>query len=62
MINYYVITKENTKEHNPNLPQIPDHPFRVFIIGGSGSGKTNALLNMIKQQNHYDFSIIDQIN
>ena len=35
--------------HNPNWPYIPDHPFRILIIiGGSGSGKTNVLLNLIK--------------
>ena len=32
-------------KHNPNCPYNPDHPYRVFIIGGSGSGKTNVLLN-----------------
>ena len=32
------------KEHNPKQPEIPDHPYRILIIGGSGSGKTNALL------------------
>ena len=31
-------------------PYIPDHPYRILIIGGSGSGKTNALLNLIKEQ------------
>ena len=31
--------KEKIKEHNSNLPQIPDHPCRILIIGGSGSGK-----------------------
>ena len=36
--------------HNPNLPYIPDHPYRILIIGGSGSGKTNVLLILIKQQ------------
>ena len=30
--------------HNPNWPYIPNHPYRIFIIGGSGSGKTNLLL------------------
>ena len=34
--------------HNPNFPYIPDHPDRILIIGGSGSGKTNVLLNLIK--------------
>ena len=32
--------KENMKEHNPNWPQIPDHPYRISIIRGSSSGKT----------------------
>ena len=36
--------------NNPNSPYIPDYPYRVLIIGGSGSGKTNVLLNLIKHQ------------
>ena len=36
--------------HNPNWPYIPDHPYRILIIGGSGSLKTNVLLNLIKHQ------------
>ena len=36
MINFDDITKENKKEHNP---QIPNHPYRILTIGGSGSGK-----------------------
>ena len=36
--------------HNPNWPYIPDHPYRILIIGGLGSGKTNVLLNLIKNQ------------
>ena len=35
-------------------PYIPDHPYRIIIIGGSGSGKTNALINLINQQNGID--------
>ena len=34
--------------HNPNWPYISDHPCRLLIIGGSGSGKTHVLLNLIK--------------
>ena len=45
MINFENVTKETIKEYNPNWPQIPDHPFV-----GSGSRKTNALLNLINQQ------------
>ena len=33
---------------------IPDHPYRILIIGGSGSGKTNALLNLINYQPDID--------
>ena len=36
--------------HNPNWPYIPDHPYRILIIDGLGSGKTNVLLNLIKHQ------------
>ena len=36
--------------HNSNWPSILDHPIKVFIIGGSGPGKTNELLNLIKHQ------------
>ena len=36
--------------HNPNWPYIPNHPYRFLITGGSGSGTTNVLLNLIKDQ------------
>ena len=45
MINFNDATKENIKEHNPNWLQIPDHPCRILIIGGSWFGKTNWLFN-----------------
>ena len=41
MIQFDDLTKENIKGHNLNWPQIPDHPYRILIIGCSGSGKTN---------------------
>ena len=47
MINFDDITSGNQREHNLNWPYIPDHPYRILIIGGSGSGKTNALLILI---------------
>ena len=50
MINLDSITNENNKEHNEKWPYIPDYVYRILIIGGSGSGKTNALLNLIKEQ------------
>ena len=37
MINFNCVTKENVKEHNPNWPQVPNHPYGILIIGGSGS-------------------------
>ena len=54
MINLGSITNENNKEHNEKWPYIPDHLYRIMIIGGSGSGKTNALLNLINEQDDID--------
>ena len=59
MINLDSITNENNKKHNEKWPYIPDHPYRIIIIGGSGSGKTNTLLNLIKEQDYHD--VIDKI-
>ena len=55
MINYGDVTKEKINKNNSSWLQIPDHPYRILIIGVSGSGKTNALLNLIKQQDDYNF-------
>ena len=44
MINLDSITNVNNKKHNEKWPYIPDHSYRIIIIGGSGSGKTNALI------------------
>ena len=52
MFNLDSITNKNNKEQNKKWPFIPDHPYRILIIGGSGSGKTNALLNLIMEQNY----------
>ena len=54
MINSDDVRKENTKENNPNQPQIPDHPNRIIITGGFGSRKTNSLLNLIIHQPDID--------
>ena len=50
MINSDDVVKENIKEHNPDWAQIPDHPCRILIIGGSGSVKTNSLFYLINHQ------------
>ena len=47
MINLENIIKDNNNNHNEKWPYITDHPYRILIIGGSGSGKTNTLLNLI---------------
>ena len=48
------VTNENNKERNEKWSYIPDHPNRILITGGSGSRKTNTLLNLIKEQNDID--------
>ena len=59
MINFDNYTNENKTEHNKNWPCIPDHPYRILIIGGSGSGKTNLLLNLIENQPDIDKIYLD---
>ena len=54
MINFDEYVNENKTVHNKNWPYIPDHPYRIIIIGGSGSAKTNALLNLIESQPDID--------
>ena len=54
MINLDNIRNDNNNNHNENWPCIPDHPYRILIIGGSGSGKTNTLLNLINEQKDTD--------
>ena len=64
MINYNDVTKENIKNHDPNWPRIPDRPYRILLIGGSGSGKTDAWLNLIyliEQQDDDNCSVVDKI-
>ena len=46
MINFDEVTKEKIKEHNPNWPQILDHPYKILIVVDSGS----ALLNLINHE------------
>ena len=54
MFNFGYITKEDIIEHNPNWPEISDHPYRILIIAGSGSEKINALLNLINHVPNID--------
>ena len=50
MFNLGSITNENNNKHNEKWPYIPDHPYKIITIGGSGSGKTTALINLINEQ------------
>ena len=59
MINFDRITNKNNKKHNEKWPYVPDHLYRILIIGGYGSGKTNTSLNLIKEQDYRD--VIDKI-
>ena len=54
MINFDDYTYENKTRNNPTWPYILDYPYRILIIGGSGSGKTNTLLNLIDKQPDID--------
>ena len=50
MIIFNGVIKENIKEHNPNLPQIPIHSYVISKNEGSGSGKTNSLFILASHQ------------
>ena len=50
MINFDDYANENKTEHNLKWPYIPDHPYKILIIGGSGSRKRNALLSFVNNQ------------
>ena len=54
LINFDDVKKGNIKDHNSNWPQILDHPYRILITGGSGSGKTSSLINLVNHQPDID--------
>ena len=47
-------TNENKTEHNLKWSDILDHPYRILVIGGSGSIRTNVLLSSINNQPDID--------
>ena len=61
MINFDIITNENNAEHNSKWSYIPDHLYRILIIGGCGSGKSNALLYLMKDKDSDIINVIDKI-
>ena len=50
MFNFDYIIKEDMKEHDPNWPEISDQAYIILIVGSSGLGETNALLNLINHE------------
>ena len=54
MTNFDDYVNENKTELNKNWLHIPNHPYRILIIGGSRSGKTNVLISLIENQPHID--------
>ena len=61
MINLDDITKENKAEQNPNWSYIPDHPYRILIIGCSGSRQTNTSINKINHQTGIEHIALNEI-
>ena len=47
-------------EQNLKWPYIPDHPYSMLITGGFGSGKTNVLFNLKKEQNRHRSTSIEK--
>ena len=58
MFNFDYIIKGDTKKHNTNWPEIPDHRYRILIAGGSGSGKTNGLLNLTNHEPNINKNVL----
>ena len=54
MMNFDDYANQNKTEHNLKWSYIAEHPQRILIIGGSGFGKANALLNLINNQPNID--------
>ena len=54
MINFDDYFNEKKPEHNKNWLHTPDQPYRILVISGSGSGKTNALLNLTEKPTRID--------
>ena len=57
MINFDDYVNENKTKHNKNWPYTPDHPYKILIIGGLRSGKTNVFLNLIENKRGIIFKI-----
>ena len=54
VIKFDNVTNENIKEYNPNWPTVTGDLYRILMIAGSCSGKTNSLCNLIIYQPDID--------
>ena len=52
MMNFDDVTKGNMKEHNPNWP-IPDHPYRILIIGALDLEKKKFIIQSNRSSNRH---------
>ena len=62
MFSFDCISKENMKELNPKCPEVPVHKYQILILGGFGSRKTNALLNLINNEPGFEFIYMRKIH
>ena len=53
-IKYNNIIKRYKNDQIPNWSLIPDHLYRILIVGGSESGETYTLLNLINHEPDID--------
>ena len=53
MINFDNCTNENKTEHNPKWPYIPDHPYRILIVGIRTEYLQNTYCPDQEKQMHY---------
>ena len=53
IINFDSYVNENKTKHK-NWPYMPHNSYRILIVGGSGSWKTNLLLKLIEKQPDID--------
>lgn len=60
-INYDDYYKTSIKPHNSDWPYTPDLLFRTIIVGGSGTGKTNMLFNLIRRLMANNDTFIDKV-
>ena len=53
MLNFDGYANKSKTENNPKWPYIPDHPYRILLIGGSGIWKNKCIIEFNKQPTRY---------